>query len=212
MLYSCKEKAGPTVDRTGSYMTQQSENTVVINSVNGQLSYRMTAPLLERYEYASEPYTEYRRGIDVIMYNDSTGVVESTLRANYAIYMEVQDLWEAKGNVVATNAKGEKLETEQLFWNRKEKRVYSNVDSKVTQGGDVVIGDGFESDEAFEEFEVRNARGKVSVDISPNEDDAEGNDELSSDLKPQDGAPAEGVPMIREGEAVAKPAANPAGR
>ena len=208
MLFSCKEKSGPTVERTGSYMTQQSENITIVNSLNGHVSYRAFTPLMERYEYASEPYSEYRKGVEVTTYNDSTHMVESTLVANYAIYLETQDLWEAKGNVVATNAKGQKLETEQLFWDRKEKRIYSKVDSKITEGEDVVIGSGFESDEEMKELVITNARGRVNVDVTPGPGDStETAQPLSSDLKPQPGGPGD-MPAIREGEAVARPHQN----
>ena len=53
-------------------MTQQSEDLTVILSRNGNLTYRFTTPLLERYEYALEPYTEFRKGIHIETYNDST--------------------------------------------------------------------------------------------------------------------------------------------
>mgnify|MGYP002275353359 CR=1 FL=1 len=107
-------------------MTQQSEDLTVILSRNGNLTYRFTTPLLERYEYALEPYTEFRKGIHIETYNDSTHQVESSLTANYAILLEKQQLWEAKGNVRGHNAGGNQLETEQLFWNQKSKLVYSS--------------------------------------------------------------------------------------
>ena len=150
-------------------MTQQSENLRLVYSQNGNLSYRFETPLLERYELAREPYMEFRKGVKVETYNDTTHLVESTLTANYAIFLENQQLWEAKGNVVATNAQGQKLETEQLFWNQKSKRIYSNVDSKVTQKDGVILGEGFESDEQFQDFIFRRPKGKVAVDTAPKE-------------------------------------------
>ena len=62
-------------------MTQQSEDLTVILSRNGNLTYRFATPLLERYEYALEPYTEFRKGIHIETYNDSTHQVESSLTA-----------------------------------------------------------------------------------------------------------------------------------
>ena len=169
LLVSCDSKTSvANDDGVRNMMTQQSEDLTVILSRNGNLTYRFTTPLLERYEYALEPYTEFRKGIHIETYNDSTHQVESSLTANYAILLEKQQLWEAKGNVRGHNAGGNQLETEQLFWNQKSKLVYSNVDSKITQNTDVVYGDGFESDERFEEFVVRNPKGKVTVETAPN--------------------------------------------
>lgn len=150
-------------------MTQQSDSLTIISSQNGRKAYRFETPLMERYEFAKEPYMEFRKGIQIETF-DSTGAIESTLVADYAINFEKQQLWEAKGNVVATNAKGQILQTQQLFWNQRLKRVYSNIDSKVIQGTDTLVGVGFESDEEFEEWEFRRPRGKLAVDVEPTRD------------------------------------------
>ncbi len=167
LLISCEKKSGETKEDPETLMTQQSDSLTIITSENGRKSYRFFTPLMERYELAKEPYMEFRKGVDVVTYSDSTGQVESTLVADYAIFFENQKLWEAKGNVVATNAKGQVLETQQLFWNQKTHKIYSNVDSKVTQGTDVIVGVGFESDENFDDFTFRRPKGKVTVDTEP---------------------------------------------
>lgn len=146
-------------------MTQEAFNLVRIESENGKLGNRFETPLMEVYEYAREPYREFRKGIDITTYSAETGEVESTLVADYAIEFMNQQLWEAKGNVVATNAKGHVLETQQLFWNQRTGRIYSNIDTKITQGSDVIIGVGFESDEQFRDWEFRRPRGTVDVDV-----------------------------------------------
>ena len=185
LLFGCKGKKSAKEEDVQNMMTQQSENLRLVYSQNGNLSYRFETPLLERYELAREPYMEFRKGVKVETYNDTTHLVESTLTANYAIFLENQQLWEAKGNVVATNAQGQKLETEQLFWNQKSKRIYSNVDSKVTQK------------EQFQDFIFRRPKGKVAVDTAPKERaDSTGSGQAAA---------GSSLPVIREGEAVAKP-------
>ena len=195
-------------------MTQQSEDLTVIHSRNGNITYRFSTPLLERYENALEPYTEFREGIYIERYNDSTHLIEATLTANYAVWLEKQELWEAKGNVVGNNSDGNQLETEQLFWDQKSKRVYSNVDSKITQNSDVIYGDGFESDDRFEEFVIRKPKGKVTVNTTPNEradslrtdrDSSASADVRNPVVRPRDQDPETSHPVIREGEAVARP-------
>ena len=167
LLISCERKSRGAEEDPETLMTQQSDSLTIIASENGRKSYRFFTPLMERYELAKEPYMEFRKGVHVVTYADSTGAVESTLVADYAIFFENQKLWEAKGNVVAVNAKGQILETQQLFWNQKTHKIYSNVDSKVTQGTDVIVGVGFESDENFEDFTFRRPKGKVTVDTEP---------------------------------------------
>lgn len=166
LLISCSSKTETEEQDLETLMTQQSDSLTIISSENGQKDYRFETPLLERYELAKEPYMEFRKGINIVTY-DSLGQVETSLIADYAINFENQKLWEAKGNVVAKNAKGQILETQQLFWNQKTKKVYSNVDSKVTQDNDVIVGVGFESDESMENFTFRKPKGKLLVDVAP---------------------------------------------
>ena len=131
-------------------MTEYSENLSVVMSQNGRRSYHFVTPLLEGYSQAREPYREFRKGVKITTYqNDSLSEVDAVLTANYAIYYVNRELWEAKGNVVVEKSDGKTLYTQQLFWNSRTKKIYSNVDSKIVQnnGRDVFIGEGFESDE-----------------------------------------------------------------
>lgn len=148
----------------------QSTNHVLKSSKNGKLSYHAETPLMERYERASQPYMEFRKGIHVMTYNDSTGMLASEIVADYAKFIEPLELWEARGNVVAKGADGQTLETEQLFWDQKIDKIYSNVDSKVTQGEDVILGVGFESNSAFDNYLIREFRGQFAVDAQSKRD------------------------------------------
>lgn len=167
LLMSCKKSVVVEQLDEETLMTMMSDTLTVIQSKNGNVKMRFTTPLMERYQLAKEPYMEFRRGVHVITYDDSTFAVASTLVADYAIFFENRELWEAKGNVVATNAEGQTLYTQQLFWNQKTHRVYSNVDSKITQDDDIFIGEGFESDDRFDKWSFRKFTGKLTVDTQP---------------------------------------------
>ena len=167
MLVSCKKNVVVEQLDEQTLMTMMSDTLSMVQSQNGKTKMRFDTPLMERYQLAKEPYMEFRRGVHVITYDDSTAAVASTLVADYAIFFENRELWEAKGNVVATNADGQTLYTQQLFWNQKTHRVYSNVDSKITQGNDIFIGEGFESDDRFDEWSFRKFTGKLTVDTQP---------------------------------------------
>lgn len=194
-------------------VTQMVENLTVVDSREGELSVIIKTPLLESYDFAREPYTEFRKGVYLERYDDSTKTVEVTLTANYAIQIQSQDLWEAKGSVVVVNAKGDKLETEQLFWNRKTQRIYSNVDSRISNGTNVTYGSGFESDELMERWSFRDPRWDVDIpDDYGREDSGPGGagGSTAAGQPTPEGSTAvtredPDYPVIREGEAVAKP-------
>lgn len=174
LLFSCsgaKEESSSSAEE--AMMTEYSEDLSIINSQNGRRSYHFVTPLLEGYTLAREPYREFRKGIKITTYqDDSLSSVDAVLTANYAIYYENRELWEAKGNVVVEKSDGKTLYTQQLFWNARTGKIYSNVDSKIVQnnGRDVFIGEGFESDEEFKDWRFRRMKGRMEVEMKQRAD------------------------------------------
>ena len=183
LLFSCGSATSNTeVVNNEALMTERSENLMILMSENGRRSYHFKTPLLEGYTLASDPYREFRKGVHITTYqNDSLTTVNATLVANYAIYYEKRELWEVKGDVVVEKADGTKLYTQQLFWNSKTGRIYSNVDSKIIKGTDVFMGEGFESDEEMNEPRFRRWKGRMQVDTEQLRNDAKGGDDEEGD-------------------------------
>lgn len=170
LLYSCERTAAPDPAVEELRMTEYFEDLSTVNSQNGRRSYHFETPLMEGYSQAREPYREFRKGVKITTYkDDSLSTVDAVLTANYAIYYEKRQLWEAKGDVVVEKSDGKTLYTQQLFWNARTKKIYSNVDSKIVQKGgtDVFIGEGFESDEEFRDWRFRRMKGRMEVDVAP---------------------------------------------
>ncbi len=173
LLFACGAKKGEDTSAADeAIQTEYIEDLSVVMSENGRRSYRFKTPLLEGYSMAREPYREFRKGVDIITYqDDSLSTVKATLTANYAIYYTGKELWEAKGNVVVKNSDGNTLYTQQLFWNAKTKRIYSNVDSKVVREGskEELFGEGFESDEEFKDWRFRKNKIRMELLLKPTE-------------------------------------------
>ena len=166
LLFSCKPK--PVAEEEGqldTVRTEMSHDLTIVMSQNGRKSYLFTTPLLEGYTLGRDPYREFRKGISITTYqDDSLSAMNAVLVANYAIYYEKRQLWEAKGDVVITKHDGTKVYTQQLFWNSVTKRIYSNVDTKLVTETDEVIGEGFESDEEMNEPRFRRWKGRMQID------------------------------------------------
>ena len=204
LLFSCADKdAGRASASEETMMTEYSEDLSVVMSQNGRRSYHFVTPLLEGYSLAREPYREFRKGVKITTYqNDSLTTVDAVLTANYAIYYENRELWEAKGNVVVEKSDGKTLYTQQLFWNARTKKIYSNVDSKIVQnnGRDVFIGEGFESDEEFKDWRFRRMKGRMEVEMKQSADSTA----VRPVPKPSDSRPA--VQASESGRAAIAPA------
>ena len=176
LLFSCEGRhAVPDRSAEAAMMTEYSENLSVVMSQNGRRSYFFETPLLEGYRLGAEPYREFRRGVRITTYrDDSLASVDAVLTANYAIYYEKRELWEARGDVVIKKFDGTEVYTQQLFWNARTKKVYSNVDTKLVKGNNVTVGERFESDEDFKDWRFRYQKSRMEVDVTPAERDSTG--------------------------------------
>ena len=217
LLFSCDKPPAAASGGDEALMTEYSEHLSVIMSENGRRSYFFKAPLLEGYTLVKEPYREFRKGIEITTYqDDSLTTVDAVLTANYAIYYENRELWEAKGNVVVEKSDGKTLYTQQLFWNARTKKIYSNVDSKIVQnnGRDVFIGEGFESDEEFKDWRFRRMKGRMEVEMKQSADSAATDSTSVRPVpKPSDSRPSDSRSAVRtpeSGRAADGPAAAPA--
>ena len=218
LLFSCEREEEPESEsRIEMMMTEYSENLSVVMSQNGRRSYHFKTPLLEGYSLAREPYREFPKGVKMTTYkNDSLSSVDAVLTANYAIHYETRDLWEARGNVVVEKSDGKRLYTQQLFWNARTKKIYSNVDSKIVQndGRDVFIGEGFESDEEFKDWRFRRMKGRMEVEMKQSADSAATDSTSVRPVpKPSDSRPSDSRSAVRtpeSGRAADGPVAAPA--
>ena len=177
LLYSCGKKGKTTSYDLETLMTESSEDRTITMVEGGYRSYTFFAPLVEGYSMRKEPYQEFRRGIKMTTYSaDTLSLVNAVITANYAIYYEKQSLWEVKGDVVIHKFNREEgdtivkditeVYTQQLFWNATTKKIYSNVDTKVLQGGGWHFGVGFDADEDLKNIHFRKYSSEVEFEMS----------------------------------------------
>jgi len=107
------------------------ENVEVLYSDSARLQMRLTAPVFKQFTSASEQRREFPQGLHVTIY-EKTGELKAEITANWAKQDMTTELWEVRSNVVVTNAEGQKLETEQLFWDTKKGEIYSTKYTKFT--------------------------------------------------------------------------------
>ncbi len=171
LLSSCGQQVEEEEAKNEQLMTEYCEGMDLKVSENGQRSFHFQAPLLEGYTEAQEPYREFRKGIKITTYQkDSANIVDAILTANYGINYEKRQLWEARGNVVIVknDPDSTRIYTQQIFWDQRSGKVYSNVDSRIVRkkGADDFMVSGFETDEGFTFLNSREPDGKMEVDVS----------------------------------------------
>lgn len=156
-LVSCKSDL-ETVKAISNFENKPSEtmdNFRMVYTEGGKPRMIVSAPYVQRYSLKKEPFSEFNKGINVESYSEA-GVRVASITSNYAIYHENQKLWEARGNVIGKNNKGETLYTEKLYWNEQTRRVSSDVFVKVVRAnGTYSTGEGIDADEKFQDYSVK---------------------------------------------------------
>ncbi|MEA3444875.1 MAG: LPS export ABC transporter periplasmic protein LptC [Bacteroidota bacterium] len=141
---------------------QSAKNIEILYSDSAILKLKIVAPKLERYTNTEEPYIEFVNGIEVFFYDKEKNIV-SSLKANYAIFDEKSETWEAKEDVEVINKKGEVINTELLIWDRKEETLSSDKFVKITTKDEILYGQGFDADQNFNNYTIHNPTGTINL-------------------------------------------------
>jgi LPS export ABC transporter protein LptC len=164
-LYSCGSGSHKVtvMEYDGKYPDESARNIEIVISEEGKINFTLFAPVMNKY-YGENSYIEFPEGISVASY--SKGEKNSTLTADYAISEEYTQRYEAQKNVVIVDlVKQESIKTEKIIWDKKNKRIYSDVEvTRIKADGTVTKGDGFESDEQFTNYVIKNPRGEILVE------------------------------------------------
>ena len=153
VVISCRsEDEGQIIDLQNMPM-QTVEGMNAVQSKNGVLQMRMESDLMQRYDNDSLSYEIFPRGFKVFAY-DSEGNLETQIESDIAKHTSFKgkdnkkETWEAFGNVVITNfKKGERLETDTLYWNREAGIIHTHTLVKMFSPQGFMQGYGMESDE-----------------------------------------------------------------
>lgn len=164
-----QESIGAIVDRSAMPRLHAMDITTVISD-SGVTRYRISAPQWDIYDRSSQPYWEFPSGVHFERFDLNLNV-DANIHCKYAKFLENEQLWELKGDVRATNLKGELFETERLFWSQKEERIYSDTLIKITQTNKIIKGTGFESNQQMTKYLIVKTSAIIPVEednTSPN--------------------------------------------
>jgi LPS export ABC transporter protein LptC len=140
----------------------------ILYSDSGKVKMQLNADEVQQFGKAERPYIEFPKGIHVIFFDDSLKT-ESEIIADYAKYYQNEKLWEAHGNVIAqSKIKGQKLNSEELFWDENAGRIYSNSFSRIENKDGIFYGQkGFETNQKFSPLRLKSSRGTVNIKDEP---------------------------------------------
>lgn len=151
VVFSCKgklpESGGLNFDETP---IQVVENVFSVSSENSDLQMRMEAKTMMRFENDSMMYEKFPDGFAVYGYMED-GRLETEITADNALHRSWNDgreEWQATGNVVVKNLiKREVMETDTLYWDKKEEKIFTHCYVKMWSPDGFMQGYGMESDQ-----------------------------------------------------------------
>ena len=168
MLPSCKNDVQTilSLDVVDTLPEMTARDIEIIYSERAKVKIKLISPYLVN-KTEEDPVLYFPQGFTVFFY-DSAMNLQSTITADFGISYEKKKIMEARHNVVVENMeKGEKLNTEELFWDRDKQMIYSNKFVKLTTGEQVVTGDGLTSKEPFDEVFITNPKGLLEFKEEP---------------------------------------------
>ena len=174
VVFSCKGKLGEAeaIDLSETPV-QTVRDMFIVQTENSGLQMRAEAPLMEKYERGDTlSYELFPEGFNVFGYTDE-GLLETRITSDNARHLKYKDgreSWEAYGNVVVQNLiKQETMETDTLYWDQKEEKIYTHRYVKMYSPQGFMQGYGMESDQRARDsklFNPFNSYGIVAQDTT----------------------------------------------
>lgn len=139
----------------------KSTGVEILYSDSAEVKAKLLAPELLYYRTAN-PYQVLDKGVTVIIY-DQNQQETSRITADKAVRRENEGVVELRQNVVVINKKGETFKSEELIWNEKSRRCYSNQLVAITTANQTIYGTNFSAPEDFSYYEISQATGNFNV-------------------------------------------------
>ena len=165
LFFSCQTKHEMTESVTDIKHTPQvyADSITTIVSDSGIIRYRIIAPDWYVYEKADTPYWDFPNGLRFERFDENYRV-DAEIECDRAVYYSKLDLWKLNDNVEATNLSKEEFYTNELYWNQKEERVYSDSAITIIQKERKILGVGFESNQTFSRYSIRQPKGTIPIE------------------------------------------------
>lgn len=129
------------------------DTVTTLISDSGVTRYKLVADVWQVFDKAKDPYWYFPEGIYLERF-DSVFNIEATVIADTAWNYTSKKLWKLKGNVHVENMIGEHFDSDELFWDQQNEKVYSDKYIEIKRGETELKGYGFESNQSMTEYRI----------------------------------------------------------
>ena len=138
--------------------TMMTRDVVTMISDSGITRYRITTDLWLVYDEATEPLWRFPEGLFMEKFDDKFAT-DATILCDSATYFKNKQLWRLDGNVNILNTLGEKFLTQQLYWDQRQNKVYSDSFIHIERADRTSDGVGFESHDRMTRYNIMTPTG-----------------------------------------------------
>ena len=158
---SCQEEKKEIIAGSANPETTPTISThdvVTLISDSGITRYHITTPLWNVFDEAEQPSWKFPEGLHIQTY-DMKMKPEATIDCDSAIFLKNTQIWHLMGYVNIRNTIGEKFLTQELYWNQRMRKVYSDSFIHIEREQKTIEGYGFESNETMPNYHVKKVSG-----------------------------------------------------
>ncbi len=135
----------------------------IFYSDSAMVRVKVQGPVMKRFLDRKAPYEEFPEGIYVEFYG-SPKKVSSFMSAKHAVRYENKEQINVTDSVVWQSKSQERLETEELIWDEKQDKVYTNQFVTIIKPDEIIYGHGFEANQDFTKWKINAIEGVIKVD------------------------------------------------
>ena len=157
------KKLAEAISENDTLPSMKSLGVTTLISDSGITRYKIVAEEWLIHDNKNPPYWAFEKGVYLEKF-DTLFRVDASIKADTAYYHEKKKLWELKGHVQILSQRGDKFQTDLLFWDEKKEKVYSDKFIQIEQEDKVIKGYGFESNQNLTEYEIKNTTGIFTVE------------------------------------------------
>jgi hypothetical protein len=131
------------------------KDVAIYMSQGGKMNAKLTAPIMKKYLQDSGKMVEFPNSIKVDFYKDSTKI-DSKLRADYANYVQEQNKFFLKGNVIVYTTKGDTLWCKEMYWDQATSKFHTDKEVVVKQHSPIskIYGLGLEANQDLTDIKI----------------------------------------------------------
>lgn len=134
--------------------SMRDDSVTMLISDSGLIKYKVITKTWNFFENAKDPHWYFPEGIYVEQF-DTTFHKQTSLKADTAWNFTLRKLWRLKGNVFIENIQNETFSTDELFWDEKQQKFYSDKYIEINRPEKLMLkGVGFESNMNMTQYRI----------------------------------------------------------